>query len=68
MHFYALDHMKNILGVEICDSVGEFAEWLSPHAKIGLPNPGSYPCPRVVVESDQSSDVSLTEEDHSIIW
>ena len=34
MHFYALTHIKNILDVEVFDSVGEFAEWLSPHGII----------------------------------
>lgn len=27
-HFNALDQLRKILGVQICDTVGEFAEWL----------------------------------------
>ncbi len=29
-HFNALDQLRKVLGVKICESVGEFAEWLNP--------------------------------------
>ncbi|MDP7114667.1 MAG: isochorismatase family protein [Myxococcota bacterium] len=29
-HFNALDQLRKVLGVRVCDSVGEFAEWLNP--------------------------------------
>lgn len=32
-HFMALDNLRQILGVAVFDSVGEFAQWLLPEAK-----------------------------------
>ncbi len=51
-HFNALEQLRRILGVRVCDSVGEFAEWLVPDGPaVMLPAVATGARPRVVQES-----------------
>lgn len=35
-HFFALDHLRSVLGVTVHDSVGDFAAWLNPRSPLAL--------------------------------
>jgi len=59
-HFNALEQLRRILGVEVFDSVGDFAEWLRPgSARITLPTLPSRSGARI-------EGATLDHEDHQL--
>jgi len=60
-HFNALEQLRKILGVQVFDSVGEFAEWLAPDEEL-LTAPAPAPGMRPAIEG-----ATLTEEDAAVV-
>eukprot|EP01087_Luapelamoeba_hula_P018930 TRINITY_DN6185_c0_g1_i1.p1 TRINITY_DN6185_c0_g1~~TRINITY_DN6185_c0_g1_i1.p1 ORF type:complete len:939 (-),score=88.84 TRINITY_DN6185_c0_g1_i1:55-2847(-) len=73
MHFYALNLMQTSLDVKVFDSVGDFAQWLSPSESPldALPSPAGtdgLSCPLHIDFEDSSTTMaSFSEEDHAIL-
>jgi len=62
MHFISLDHLKNILGIQIFPSIGGFSEFLSGE-KIELLPGGLKNRDRVKITFDQEMKLSSSDED-----
>ncbi len=65
-HFNALNQLRNILGIEVFDSVGEFTSWLLPDGRAsGLPGDGRGFGPEVEVVGDSAA--SLAADDRALV-
>jgi protein-tyrosine phosphatase/nicotinamidase-related amidase len=64
-HFNALDQLRKILGVEVFDSVGEFAEWLVPDS-VGGETPSAHG--KFEVDLDVAgADLALSPDDRDVL-
>lgn len=62
-HFIALDQLHKLLGVEICDSVAGFVDWLRPGARLDAEMLPGRIGPALALEAS----APLSADDHAIV-